>query len=123
MKLIVFFLGVVVLAGCASGVKKEDLELLKRELLANDVKKASELLQKVTGVDQKYVLVQQLEGDVKRHLEESNALDQKLIETSAGMDAKVERASTSVLRMLEFEERLLTERLATLRSLIEELKN
>ena len=123
MRQIVFCLGVVVLAGCAGGVKKEDLDLLKRELLANDVKKAAELLQKVTGVDQKYVLVQQLEGDVKRRLEESNALDQKLIETSAGMDVKVTRASTSVIRMLEFEERMLKERLATIRSLIEELKN
>ena len=123
MKQFVICLTVAVLAGCASGVKKEELDILKRELLANDAKKAAELLQKVTGVDQKYVLVQQLEGDVNRRVEESIALDQKLKETSAAMDAKVERASTSVLRMLEFEERMLKERLATIRSLIEELKN
>ena len=49
-------------------------------------------------------------------------LEKQLKTTSAAMDEKVTNASTSVVRMLEFEEKLLTERLATIRDLIAELK-
>ena len=122
MKRIVFCLGVAVLAGCA-GVSKEEMDLMRRELLANDAAKAAELKAELTGVDQKYVRVQQLELDVRRRLEELNALQKKMTETSAAMDEKVSLASTSVLRMLEFEERMLAERLSTIRDLIKELKN
>ena len=122
MKRIVFCLGVAVLAGCA-GVTKEELNTVKRELLANDAAKAAELFTRLTGVDQKYVLVQQVELKVRGRLEEMTTLHKRMTETSAAMDAKVSLASTTVVRMLEFEERLLKERLATIRTLIEELKN
>jgi succinate dehydrogenase/fumarate reductase flavoprotein subunit len=114
---------VAVLGGCAGGgITKQELESVRTELLANDERKAAELRQLLTDIDQKYVRVQQLEQEVNRKLEELNKLQKEVGELSKRLDVKVDLANTNVVKVLEFEEKLLAERLATVRSMIEDLK-
>jgi len=109
-------------AGCGGGITKQELESVRTELLANDERKAAELRQLLSDIDQKYVRVQQLEGDINRKLDELNKLQKELTELSKRLDVKVDLANTNVIKVLEFEEKLLAERLATVRSMIEDLK-
>ena len=76
----------------------------------------------MTGIDQKYVTVQQLQLRIEERLVQMKELHQALTELSTRLDAKVDLAVSNVIRALEFEERLMTDRLAQLRSMIQELK-
>lgn len=113
-----------VLAGCGSApaVTREDLEALKAHLAANQREEAAKLRQELTGVDQKYVLVQQVEQRVVKQLEEMARLQRELNDMAREMKSDVSLAQSSVLKMLDFEERLMAERLANLRELIGQLK-
>ena len=53
--------------GCG-GVTKQELDTVKAELLANDEKTKSSLKSELTGIDQKYVTVQQLQMKVEKQL-------------------------------------------------------
>ena len=107
--------------GCG-GVTKQELDTVKAELLANDEKTKSSLKTELTGIDQKYVTVQQLQMKVEKQLEEMQKLAAQLNELAKSIDARANVATGNALKSLQFEEKMLSERLAELRSLIEELK-
>ena len=107
--------------GCG-GVSKQELDSVKAELLAHDEQMKSSLKTELTGIDQKYVTVQQLQMKVEKQLEDLNKLKIELTELGKSVDARANVASASALKSLQFEEKLMSERLAELRSLIEELK-
>ncbi len=110
-------------AGCAGDVAtKQDLETLKVQLAASQREESAKLRSDLTGIDQKYVAVQQIEMRVTKQLEEMDKLHRQLQELSKKLEATAEQAAVSALKALEFEERLLADRLASLRGLIEELK-
>ncbi|HEX7900705.1 MAG TPA: hypothetical protein VF950_23300 [Planctomycetota bacterium] len=108
-------------AGCA-GVSKQDLDAVKAEMLANDAKTAAALKSELTGIDQKYVTVQQIENRVGKQLEEMAKLLKELQELRKELVDKVNLANSNVIKSLEFEEKLMSDRLAQLRLMIEELK-
>lgn len=112
------------LAGCAGAnpVTRQDLETLKAQLAANQREESAKLRQELTGVDQKYVLVQQVEQRVIKQLEEMTKLQKDLHELAQEMKGDVKLANTNVLKILEFEEQLMKERLGNLRELIKQLK-
>ena len=107
--------------GCG-GVSKQELDTVKAELLANDEKMKSSLKSELTGIDQKYVTVQQLQMKVEKQLEELSKLKTELTELAKSLDARANVATGSALKALQFEEKLMSDRLAELRTLIEELK-
>jgi len=107
--------------GCG-GVSKQELDTVKAELLANDEKTKSSLKSELTGIDQKYVTVQQLQMKVEKQLEDMSKLSAQLTELAKSIDARANVATGNALKSLQFEEKMLSERLAELRSLIEELK-
>ena len=108
-------------AGCAE-VSRQDLDAVKAELIANDAKTAAQLKSELTGIDQKYVTVQQIENRVGKQLEEMAKLMQELKELRKELVDKVNLANANVIKSLEFEEKLMSDRLAQLRLMIEELK-
>jgi predicted nuclease with TOPRIM domain len=124
MKRLAMYAVALAAAGCASGdnVTRQELASVKAEIEANHEKKAAQLRQELTGVDQKYVTVQQLQMDVKKKLEDLDKLEKQIVETSKKLETKVDLANTNVIKVLEFEEKLLSERLSTVRGMIEELK-
>ena len=107
--------------GCG-GVSKQELDTVKAELLAHDEQVKSSLKTELTGIDQKYVTVQQLQMKVEKQLEEMQKLSAQLNEVVKSVDARANVATGNALKALQFEEKLMSERLAELRSLIEELK-
>ena len=122
-------LGSVVLLALSSfavtrcgGVSKQELDSVKAELLNHDETMKAQLKQELTGIDQKYVTVQQLQLKVEKQLEEMSKLQTQLLELAKSVDARATVATGNALKALQFEEKLLSDRLADLRSLIEELK-
>ncbi|HVR83700.1 MAG TPA: hypothetical protein VMU54_05265 [Planctomycetota bacterium] len=107
--------------GCG-GVSKQELDTVKAELLAHDELVKSQLKTELTGVDQKYVTVQQLQLKVEKQLEDLAKLQKDLTELAKSVDDRANVATGNALKSLQFEEKLMSERLAELRSLIEELK-
>lgn len=107
--------------GCG-GVSKQELDTVKAELLAHDEQVKSSLKTELTGVDQKYVLVQQIQIKVEKQLDELAKLQERLVELAKSVDERTNVATANALKVVSFEEKLMAERLAELRSLIEELK-
>ena len=107
--------------GCG-GVSKQELDSVKAELLANDEKMRSSLKTELTGIDQKYVTVQQLQMKVEKQLEELTKLKNDLTELAKSLDARANVATGNALKAMQFEEKIMVERLTELRNLIEELK-
>jgi hypothetical protein len=107
--------------GCG-GVSKQELDSVKAELLANDERMKSSLKSELMVTDQKYVTVQQLQMKVEKELEDLNKLKGELTELGKSVDLRANAATASALKSLQFEEKMMSERLAELRSLIEELK-
>lgn len=107
--------------GCG-GVSKQELDSVKAELLAHDEQMKSSLKTELTGIDQKYVTVQQLQLKVEKQLEDMSKLHKELTELAKSVDERATVATNNTLKGLQFEEKLMSERLAELRSLIEELK-
>ena len=108
-------------AGCG-GVTKQELDTVKAELIANDASTAAALKAELTGIDQKYVTVQQIENRVGKQMEEIAKLLKELQELRKELVDKVNLANSNVIKSLEFEEKLMSDRLAQLRLMIEELK-
>jgi hypothetical protein len=73
-------------------------------------------------VDQKYVLVQQIQIKVEKQLDELAKMQEKLTELAKSVEERTTVATGNALKVVTFEEKLMSERLAELRSLIEELK-
>ena len=111
-----------VAAGCAGGVSKEEMQTMRQELLAHDAQIEAKLRTDLTGTEQKYVRVQQLEGEVNKKLDELTKMEKEITELSKSLQSRIDTANTNVLKLLEFEDRLLSERLASVRGMIEELK-
>lgn len=107
--------------GCG-GVSKQELDTVKAELLAHDEQVKSSLKSELTGIDQKYVTVQQLQLKVEKQLEDLSKLQKDLTDLSKSVDERANVATGNALKSLQFEEKMMSERLAELRSLIEELK-
>lgn len=107
--------------GCG-GVSKQELDSVKAELLAHDEQVKSSLKTELTGIDQKYVTVQQLQLKVEKQLEDLTKLHATLSELAKSLDARANVATGNALKAMQFEEKMMSERLAELRSLIEELK-
>ena len=107
--------------GCG-GVSKQELDSVKAELLAHDEQMKSSLKTELTGIDQKYVTVQQLQMKVEKQLDELSKLQVTLTELAKSLDARANVATGNALKAMQFEEKMMSERLAELRSLIEELK-
>lgn len=122
MKILVLAGMAVLAVGCGGGVTKEELQTMRQELLAHDAQESAKLRSELTGVDQKYVSVQQIQLKVEKQLKELDELQKQLTDLGGKLTAKVDLANTNVLKVLEFEERLLAERLASIRGMIEELK-
>jgi hypothetical protein len=59
---------------------------------------------------------------VEKQLEDMQKLAAQLSELAKAVDARANAAASSSLKSLQFEEKMMSERLAELRSLIEELK-
>ncbi len=116
-------LAAAALAGCAGdAATKQELETLKAQMAASQREESAKLRTELTGIDQKYVAVQQIEMRVGKQLEEMDKLHKQLLELSKKLDARADAAAASALKVLEFEERLMADRLANLRLLLEELK-
>ena len=107
--------------GCG-GITKQELDTVKQELLAHDEQVKAQLKSELTGIDQKYVTVQQLQLKVEKQLEDMSKLHKELLELAKSVDERANVATGNALKSLQFEEKLMSERLAELRSLIEELK-
>ncbi len=107
--------------GCG-GVTKQELDSVKAELLNHDETTKAQLKQELTGIDQKYVTVQQLQLKVEKQLDELTKLQKELTDLAKSVDDRANVATGNALKSLQFEEKLMSERLAELRSLIEELK-
>ena len=107
--------------GCG-GVSKQELDTVKAELLAHDEQVKSSLKTELTGIDQKYVTVQQLQMKVEKQLEELAKLKGELTELANSLDARANVATGNALKAMQFEEKIMVERLTELRNLIEELK-
>jgi hypothetical protein len=107
--------------GCG-GVSKQELDTVKAELLAHDEQVKSSLKTELTGIDQKYVTVQQLQMRVEKQLEEMAKLKNELIELQKSLDSRANVATGNALKAMQFEEKMMSERLGELRVLIEELK-
>src|SRR6185436_115240 len=107
--------------GCG-GVSKQEFDALKAEMTSRDEEVKSSLRSELTGIDKKYITVQQLQNNVERQLDEMKKLATQLNELSKSTDAKANVAASNALKALQFEEKMMSERLAELRSLIEELK-
>ena len=107
--------------GCG-GVSKQELDSVKAELLAHDEQVKSSLKTELTGIDQKYVTVQQLSLKVEKQLDDLTKLQGLLTELAKSLDARANVATGNALKAMQFEEKMMSERLAELRSLIEELK-
>ena len=107
--------------GCG-GVSKQELDSVKAELLAHDEQVKSSLKTELTGIDQKYVTVQQLSLKVEKQLDDLTKLQVALTELAKSLDARANVATGNALKAMQFEEKMMSERLAELRSLIEELK-
>jgi hypothetical protein len=107
--------------GCG-GVSKQELDSVKAELLANDEKTKSSLKTELTGIDQKYVTVQQLQMKVEKMLDDMGKLHTQLTELAKSLDSRANVATGNALKSMQFEEKMMSERLAELRLLIEELK-
>jgi len=123
MRRLAVFAALVAAAGCAGdAATKQDLETLKAQMAAGQKEEAAKLRSELTGVDQKYVTVQQVQMKVEKQLEEMDKLQKQLLDLSQKMDARADQAAAAALKVLEFEERLLADRLQNLRQLIEELK-
>jgi hypothetical protein len=115
-------MGVAAVAVGCGGVSKQELDSVKAECQANTEKTASALRIELTGVDAKYVKMQQLQMTVEKQLRDLDELQKSLNELSKKLDVKVDLANTNVIKVLEFEETMLAERLATVRSMLAELK-
>ncbi|HYE99555.1 MAG TPA: hypothetical protein VEJ18_11625 [Planctomycetota bacterium] len=109
------------LAGCG-GVTKQEMDTLEEKLKARDDQMAAQLRSDLTGIDAKYVQVQQLHLKIEKQLEDMAKLMRELQALKGELVERVNLANTNVLRSLEFEEKLMADRLAQLRILIEELK-
>lgn len=109
-------------AGCGGGVTREEMDTLEQKLKARDDQVAANLRSELTGVDKKFNDVQQLSNKVDKQLDEMAKLVKELQELKKELSERVGVASANVLKSLEFEERLMSDRLAQLRLLIEELK-
>jgi hypothetical protein len=107
--------------GCG-GVSKQDLDTVKAELLAHDEQVKSSLKTELTGIDQKYVTVQQLQMKVEKELEDMAKLKNELTELAKSLDSRANVATGNALKAMQFEEKMLSERLGELRVLVEELK-
>jgi hypothetical protein len=107
--------------GCG-GVSKQELDSVKAELLNHDETMKAQLKQELTGIDQKYVTVQQLQLKVEKQLDEMAKLQKELADLAKSVDDRATVATGNTLKALQFEEKMMSERLAELRSLIEELK-
>jgi len=107
--------------GCG-GVSKQELDSVKAELLNHDETMKAQLKQEVTGIDQKYVTVQQLQLKVEKQLDDLAKLQKELTDLAKSVDERANVATGNTLKSLQFEEKMMSERLAELRSLIEELK-
>ena len=112
---------VAALAGCG-GVTKQEMDTLEQKLMARDDQMAARLKADLTGIDSKYVQVQQLNMKIEKQLEDMAKLMRELQALKGELVDKVDLANGNVLRTLEFEEKLMADRLAQLRILIEELK-
>ena len=95
---------------------------MRQELLAHDAQIEAKLRTDLMGTEQKYVRVQQLEGEVNKKLDELAKLEKDITELSKALQSRIDTANANVLKLLEFEDRLLSERLASVRGMIEELK-
>ena len=107
--------------GCG-GVSKQEFDALRAEMTSRDEEVKSSLRSELTGIDQKYVTVQQLQMKVEKQLEDMSKLSAQLTELAKSIDARANVATGNALKALQFEEKMMSERLAELRSLIEELK-
>ncbi len=115
--------GAVLLAvGCSTGVTKKDLDVVKQQMVANDNAQAAALRKDLAEMERRYARVQQLEQQIDKKLKNLEQLEQQVLALSTRIEGRSERAYTTALKVLEFEERLMSERLATLRALIGDLK-
>ncbi len=112
----------VVGAGCGGGVTREELDTLEQKLKARDDQVAANLRSELTGTELKYATVQQLQNKVEKQLEEMAKLVKELQDLRKELADRVALANSNVLKSLEFEERMMSQRLAELRLLVEELK-
>lgn len=113
-------------SGCTSIdhlATREDLKTAKDQLAAADERKAAELRQELTGVKGDFVTVQKIEQNVTKQLDEMRKLHDQLVALGDALSKKVDLANTNVLKVLEFEEQLLSDRLARLRLMIKELQD
>src|ERR1043165_327964 len=99
--------------GCG-GVSKQELDTGKAELLAHDEQVKSSLKTELTGIDQKYVTVQQLQMRVEKQLEEMAKLKNELIELQKSLDSRANVATGNALKAMQFEEKMMSERLGAL---------
>src|SRR5258706_455310 len=73
--------------GCG-GVSKQELDSVKAELLAHDEQVKSSLKTELTGIDQKYVTVQQISLKVEKQLDDLSKLQVLLTELAKSLDAR-----------------------------------
>ncbi len=109
------------IGGCG-GVTRQELDAVRTECLAHDDIVAGEIRKDITGTKEKYILVQEIEQRVQKMLDEMIKLKGELSELSKAVDARANTASGTAVKALQFEEKMMSERLAELRALIEELK-
>src|SRR6185295_16611704 len=91
--------------GCG-GVSKQELDSVKAELLSQDELVKNQLKTELTGIDQKYVTVQQLQLKVEKQLEDMSKRQKELTDLAKGVDERATGATNNTLKGLQFEEKL-----------------
>ncbi len=122
MKRSAWLIGALVAAGCGGGITRQELDTTKAEILAKMDRDNAEMKRELTGSGEKYVKLLEIERNVSATLEDMRKLQKQLMDLSVELKDRADKASVSSLKVLEFEEKLLADRLVSLRQMIAELK-
>lgn len=122
MKRLAMLLAAVSAVGCGGGVTRQELDLTEQKLSTKLDNSFAQLRSELTGTDKKIVEMLAIEQRVKNTLADLVKLHQQLTELSKELDVRSDKAAASALKVLEFEDKLLADRLTELKRMIAELK-
>ncbi|MHC4606827.1 MAG: hypothetical protein ACYTAF_07795 [Planctomycetota bacterium] len=113
----------VIAAGCASGgASKDELQLIEDRLSARIAESAAAVRNELTDAKKKYPDVVAAERKVLNALQDLEKMRGDVTNGMVNMEKLVAAARADMLQILEAEERLLTDRLMSIRAVIERLR-
>ena len=115
-------LGVGIIVGGCAGVKQQDLDRLREQMGSKRESAITELRSDFNTSREDYLKMRELHQESQKLYEQLVALREELGKLDAILNAKVKDSTEKVLRIVEFEEKYFSLRLAELRQIIEDLK-